>query len=300
MIGGDWDTVSLEANVTGPGRASPWDRVTDSVEGKDEAFPFRSRDQVRKHWFAELRRRTGYGRAGDRDNVILITAKKGKGEGKSALAFDVARGVGHPIETEDLREHVAYRAIGTLDILSTLSRGECVLYDEAGEGLLNTEFWSQETRTLTKAIAECRDIHANLIMCVPAVTMFNPGFMRALVDYWFQVRARGSAHVHPKPGERYTKSKGIGWYPDREWNPFTWEKPERTFWRGYTTFRKESRRAELLRFRQELENPGGFRQKAPATTKCASCGQELSRADALARHQASSCPGTPGRRPPNR
>jgi hypothetical protein len=269
----------------------------DGVYGRQDQIPFHSPDQVRHHWFAEWKRRVGYGKAGDRDNVILVTAKKGKGEGKSACAFEIAAGTGSPIEPAEMEEHVSYRALRTLDVLSTLSRGEFVLYDEAGEGLLNTEFWSQETRTLTKAIAECRDIHATLVMCVPSVRMFNPGFMNALVDYWIQVRARGTAHVHPKPGERYTKARGLGWYPDREWNAFTWEKPEPTFWRAYTKFRKASRKAELQRFRSELEAAqSGFGKRPPPTTTCASCGRDLSRADALARHQASSCPGSSGRR----
>jgi hypothetical protein len=304
-VSGDlpWDEVALDLAQRPQGRALPWDAVADSLEGKDADVPYHSRDQIRRHWFAEFKRRTGYGKSGDYDNVILITAKKGKGQGKSACAFEIAAGVGRPIAPAEMGEHVAYRAITTLEILSTLSRGECVIYDEAGEGLLNTEFWSNETRTLTKAIAECRDIHANLIMCLPAVTMFNPSFRNALVNYWFQVRARGTAHIHPNPGERYTKPKrgGIGWYPDREWNPFTWVKADPKFWRAYSAFRRESRRKEIARFMAELENPGGARTaRAPPSTTCGSCGQELSRLDALARHQASSCPGSSARRPAKR
>lgn len=297
---GAWDAVAVDLANPRSGRPGPWDRVADDLYGREESAVFRSPESIRRHWFAEWKRRLGYGMAGDRDNVILITAKQGKGEGKSALAFDIARGMGARVDPGDLQAHVAYRALRLLEIIPTLSRHDWVLYDEAGEGLLNTEFWSAESRTLTKAITISRDVHATVLLCVPAVSMFNATFLRALVDYWIQVRSRGVGFVHPKPGERYTRSKGIGWFPDVEWNPLTWTKPPRPFWGAYSRYRRQSRLEELVRFRESLEAETRGKPKATPTTVCATCGAEFSRADALQRHQEASCPGSSARRPAKR
>jgi rRNA maturation protein Nop10 len=273
------------------------EKFAELVYGKEDVI-FRSPEQIRRHWRSEMRRRVGYGPDGDRDNVILVTAKMGKGEGKSAMIQDAALEA-DPSFGPELEHRVTFKASTFLDVVNSLSRAEHAVYDEAGNSLLSTEFWSEETRLLMKSIMMSRDTHATLWLALPTVSLFNKAFMSSLIDYWYRLENRGTLYVHPKPPERYTELRGRGWFPDREWNPYTWPaphewSPERVeIWKRYRVMRKKARGIALEENRMQIEQlqskrlNGGY---AATLITCPKCGKRGNKYNIDTHH----CKGSPG------
>ncbi|HZY71338.1 MAG TPA: C2H2-type zinc finger protein [Thermoplasmata archaeon] len=270
------------------GRPTRLERLADLADGKEDTAQYHGPEQIRRHWFAEWRQRVGYGPSGDYDNSILITAKRGKGQGKSALAIEAALQVDKKFGAE-YREKIAFKPAAFLDVVNSLSRFEAAVLDEAGDSLLRTEFWSDASRLLTKAMIVSRDTHATVFLCIPTVGLFNSAVLNSLVDYWIRVEHRGRARVHPRPDERYSKVRGIGWFPDREWDPYTWPNPKdwppewRLVWDDYRKLRKEFRQGSLEEKAEELRK-GGPTQASGRRQVCDDCGLSFQRRDQLRRH----------------
>ncbi|HZY71380.1 MAG TPA: C2H2-type zinc finger protein [Thermoplasmata archaeon] len=264
------------------------ERLAELADGKEDALEYHSPDQVRRHWFAEWRQRVGYGPAGDYDNSILVTAKRGKGQGKSALAIEAALQVDRKFGAE-YRAKIAFKPAAFLDVVNSLSRFEAAVLDEAGDSLLRTEFWSDASRLLTKAMIVSRDTHATVFLCIPTIGLFNSAVLNSLVDYWIRVDHRGLARVHPRPDERYSKVRGIGWFPEREWDPYTWPNPKdwppewKLVWGEYRKLRKEFRQESLEGKAEELRK-GGPTQASGRRQACDVCGVSFQRRDQLRRH----------------
>ena len=285
------DLTAFAAEVYGTARSrTSLARFADHVYGREETTPYHSPAAVRAHWFAEWRRRMGYDRLeGDYDNTILWTAVRGKGQGKSAGAIDMGFELDRRFGDE-WRSKLTYKPADFLDIVNSLSRYEVGILDDAGDSLLRTEFWSDAARLLTKAMIVSRDTHATAIICIPSIGLFNGAVLNSLVDYWVRVKSRGNGEVHPRPGERYTKPRGIGWFPDREWGPYTWPDPHdwpeerRTMWLEYRKFRKSFRRESLDVKAEELRKGGPIAGTIGPRHRCEPCGVTFQRKDQLRRH----------------
>ena len=265
-------------------------RFADEVYGRQEQDTYRTPEAVRRHWFAEWRRRMGYDRLeGDFDNTILWTAIRGKGQGKSAGAMDMGFELDRRF-ADEWRSKITYKPADFLDIVNSLSRYEVGILDDAGDSLLRTEFWSDAARLITKAMIVSRDTHATAIICIPSIGLFNGAVLNSLVDYWVRVKKRGEAEVHPRPGERYTKPRGVGWYPDREWNPYTWPAPpdwppeRKVIWNEYRKFRKEFRQESLEVKADEIRKGGPIAGTVGPRHRCEPCGVSFQRKDQLRRH----------------
>lgn len=236
---------------------------------------------VRDHWFREWRQRVGYGPKGDFDNSILCTARLGKGQGKSAFAQDAAFNCDRRFAPE-WRSKITWDPAAFVDLINSQSRGEWVIYDDAGDSMLKAEFMTSAARHLTKALIVARDGHVTAVLCIPTVGLFNSAVMNSLVDYWVRIEHRGLAKIHPRPEERYTKAKGIGWYPDPQWNPYTWDPPaswppERlAIWREYRRVRKTLRRSSLDSYADGIREARAF--------ACEVCGRTFDRGDNHRRH----------------
>jgi len=283
-----WADVAVHAEQLARKRPGPWDRVAAHAGWEDDRPTYHSPVQVRAHWFAEWRRRMGYGEGGDYDNTILLTAKKGKGQGKSAAAFDLAFELDRRFAPE-WRTKTTYDPAAFLDLVNSLSRYEVGLLDDAGDALLRTEFWSESSRLIQKAMIIARDTNASTVICIPTIKLFNSAVLNSLVDYWGRVERRGEMKIHPRPDERYTEVRGIGWFPDPEWNPYTWANPRdwpqdrREIWLEYRKFRKEFRKGSLATKAEELRR-GGPTSASTQRFACEPCGITFQRRDQLRRH----------------
>ncbi len=263
------------AVYSAPRRNTAAQRFARAVNGPDDGPTYHSPPQVQRHWFSGIKRQVGTGDQGDFDALILLTAKLGKGRGKSALAqyaaTDMDKGFAAEMETR-----VVFKAPKVIELVNTLSRGEAWIYDEGGEGLLRTEFWSEESRAITKAIMMSRDSHTIGFVCIPTLRIFNSAFMDSFVDYWWRIEDRGTALVHPRPPERYTKLRGTGWFPDRDWNPLVWphprdwDGPRAGLWDRYRALRLAARQEALTAYGEGLEK-GTYGKRTKPSAEIVSC-----------------------------
>lgn len=272
--------VAFARSVYAPNRrTSSLVRFADDVYGREDRVPFHSESSIRAHWVAELRGRI----RGDYDNVLVFTGRKGRGKSTGALSL------GLELDPKLTLGQVVFRGGDLVNLYATLRRGQVAIYDEAVLGLLATDFASFESRELVKAVTIARDAHVTTILCLPKFGRLNKSFREDLTDYWFRVDERGSATVHPAyPTERYSEWKGLGWFPDREWSPFTWPSLAGTeIWKLYLKHRKAAR----LAFHQAA---GARLVGTPATGiplasagrvyPCPVCGISFGRRDHLQRH----------------
>ncbi len=265
-----------------PRKVSDLARFADAVYGEVSGTPFHSPEAVRRHWLAVFRERVGYGLEGDYDNVIAITARKGRSKSTLGLSFGrwlAPRRFG--------LENVVFRGADLIGRYETAKRGDVIVYDEAVLGLLSTDWWTEEAKDLVKAVTIARDVHAHTILCLPRFARLNKTFREDLVDFWIRVDRRGLGYVHePAPRERYSDWRGVGFFPDREWNPLTWDSLKGDpLWKAYSKVRKAARRAFHEAARGRMASPD--QEAVPGDRRafrCESCGVEFARRDALVRH----------------
>lgn len=272
-------------------------RFADAVYGDEDRLPFHPPEAIRRHWYAEWRRRLRQ----DFDNVIVATGRKGRGKS----TFGVELGLQLDPKRFDL-DHVVYRGADLVRSYSTFSRGEVVVYDEAVLSLMSTDFATVESRDLVKAVTLARDAHLTTILCLPRFGRLNKGFRDDLVDYWVRIDARGQGVVHtPHPKERYSEWRGYGYFHDPEWNPYTWPTLRGTeIWKGYLKKRIEERRRFHGLVAAKLEAGAATvdrhrdTAKAVGTLRCEPCGLTFRRRDHLVRHQGTKAHEERAGRPP--
>jgi hypothetical protein len=285
-----WSGIATRAAQLARAHAGPWDRVADRAGWEEDGVPFHAPEDIRKHWLAVLRERVGYGPGGDYDNVIALTARKGRS--KSTLGLSLGMWLSPKRFT---LENVVFRGADLVGKYETAKRGDVIVYDEAVLGLLSTDWWTYEAKDLVKAVTIARDVHAHTILCLPRFARLNKTFREDLVDFWIRVDTRGTGYVHePAPKERYSDWRGVGFFPDKEWNPLTWDSLKGDpIWKNYSKLRKAARHAFHVAAKERMERGGtaaveddrlGSQINRHDPLRCESCGLEFSRRDAYLRH----------------
>lgn len=279
----DPEVAFAEAVYAPSSSRSEEDRFAAAIEGPGDEISFHPPGEIRAHWVAEWKARI----RDDYDNVIVASAKKGRG--KSTLGISVGRWLCGERFTLD---HVVFRGADLVSSYASFARGEVVVYDEAVLSLLSTDFATVESRDLVKAVTLARDAHLTTVLCLPRFFRLNKAFREDLVDYWLRVDDRGTAVVHPaSTRERYSEWKGLGYFPDVEWNPLTWDSLKgEPLWAAYLKKRIAARRTFHGVVIDRLEHGAATADRTRDTRdaqgpfRCELCHRQFGRRDHYSRH----------------
>lgn len=239
--------------------------------------------EIWNHWVGVIRRR----QRERLDTVIAITGRKGMG--KSTLGLRLSRAV----DDDFGLDQVVYRAADMADLFVKLRVTQAAMYDEAALGLLSTDWASYEARELVHSVTILRPKRLTLILCLPRFKRLNASFREDLVDLWIRVDSRGVATVHPaQDREGYTAYRGLGWFPDWEFNPLTYESlDDDPLFKEYTRHRWAQSMRFLKRAAQRIgeRSPQGGKTAADQVGAerrfpCTVCHVTFDRRDALHRH----------------
>jgi hypothetical protein len=299
-----WEGVAHLAGELARRRTGPWDRVADRAGWERQVAPHHSPSEIRRHWFAEWRRRIRDGR----DLVIVVDADRTEGAtriGKSTLALGIIGELDPSLTAETVPVRVAGGAADLARYVSTCRRGQGFLYDEGMWGARSREAMSPDSKMVGEVLGTLASRGAIVVFCCHSMLSLDTE-VKALAAYRLLVRERGTAEVHTPQVQLDLERPRLLPFREAEYSPFTWDRLEGPLWRAYLRVKRRLQDARIARKLEEQRvwearrlglapsdysggpGPAGDKDavRARAEWRCARCGSVWGRRSDRDRHQA--------------